>query len=347
MKNTLLLIENDIPDNSWINEQVYKTVERAVDSVSDTIQRYKIRSTEDIENFIACEEYNNHVAVVINNATSSFNDLDVISSIVGSGSRFLNNSVVVVIISSRESTNESEYFKHNCIDVVKYPYDESVVCSRIRAHYLRGIQYSNLLDKISHDGLTNLFTKEHALYLIEIEISRSERTGAPFSILMIDIDWFKRINDTYGHVSGDAVIKSVANILKGNTRITDYAARYGGEEFLMVLSATDIAGAVCCAEKIRHNVENIYIMSKDKSKINCTVSIGAAEFDKTKSVLDNIAEADKQLYEAKRCGRNRVKADPMALERALMIKDRQEDKDREESKCTDSHTNQDAKSNSI
>jgi diguanylate cyclase (GGDEF)-like protein len=123
---------------------------------------------------------------------------------------------------------------------------------------------------------------------------------------MIDVDHFKKYNDTYGHPAGDDVLVKIASILKESVRSVDYAARYGGEEFLLILTETPLDGALEVAERIRTSVTEDTFGS-DNEKVEITVSIGVAEFpengDRSESI---IASADAALYKAKRRGRNRV-----------------------------------------
>jgi len=156
------------------------------------------------------------------------------------------------------------------------------------------------------DGLTGLYIRRYFQLTLEQEFQRARRYDRKFSLLMIDIDHFKSINDTYGHQTGDAVLKEVAKILKYQTREVDIVARYGGEEMSIILPETDLEGALLTAEKIRSTVERYQF--PDGLKV--TISIGAATCDKDfpqdKETL--IKLADEALYKAKEGGRNRVVA---------------------------------------
>ena len=155
------------------------------------------------------------------------------------------------------------------------------------------------------DFLTKLYNRkaldEH-LRLKEEEFKRYKRN---YSILMFDLDLFKRVNDTYGHEAGDAVLVAFAKIMKHNARSVDIVGRYGGEEFLAILGETDTQGAVKLAEKIRTHVSKAKFMYKG-TRINVTVSIGVAERLKNPTDTATIVSADDNLYKAKENGRNRV-----------------------------------------
>lgn len=129
--------------------------------------------------------------------------------------------------------------------------------------------------------------------------------------MMIDVDFFKKVNDTYGHVAGDCVLKNVANTIKAGLREYDIASRYGGEEFSVLLPFTKIEEAFAVAQRLRHAVENTsidFVQEKEdiSIKINVTISIGVYEFKPQDSPQALYENADKALYEAKTHGRNKV-----------------------------------------
>jgi len=125
---------------------------------------------------------------------------------------------------------------------------------------------------------------------------------------MIDIDHFKRVNDTYGHEAGDAAVVSLATTLKSMARATDLPSRYGGEEFVFLLTGTDLPGAVEMADRIRKTVSQIVVTSSSGA-FGFTVSIGVASFaDEDKGWTDSLNRADQAMYQAKQSGRNRVVA---------------------------------------
>jgi diguanylate cyclase (GGDEF) domain len=156
------------------------------------------------------------------------------------------------------------------------------------------------------DGLTGLYTRRYFFERLAEEMQRSERHGFKFSFLMIDIDDFKKCNDTYGHLVGDVVLKEAAHIVKGSTREIDLMARYGGEEFSIILPETDRAGAMLVAERIRKRIDDNIFKAYDE-KLKMTVSIGLAVFpDDSRVMSDLIERSDKALYAAKSSGKNIV-----------------------------------------
>lgn len=162
------------------------------------------------------------------------------------------------------------------------------------------------------DALTGLFNRGHFNTLAKAEISRAFRYSRPLSVVMSDIDFFKRVNDTFGHLNGDRVLKKVAEITKAVIRGDDISARYGGEEFIVLLPETAVKGAVAVAERIRKQLEETTIQAGGCA-IRITASFGVSDLSgeaNSKSrdsvLLDMVNNADRALYEAKRAGKNRV-----------------------------------------
>jgi diguanylate cyclase (GGDEF)-like protein len=166
--------------------------------------------------------------------------------------------------------------------------------------------YDQLYQFSIRDGLTGLYNRKSFDDKLESEFTRSKRYGHSLSMVMIDIDFFKNVNDTYGHLAGDAVLTNLSKLFGRYFRSVDYIARYGGEEFAIILPETPINGAVLTTERIRMAVANNEVFV-NQHKINVTISAGIAEYlpDMTKRE-QLIDAADKKLYEAKNNGRNRV-----------------------------------------
>ncbi len=155
------------------------------------------------------------------------------------------------------------------------------------------------------DGLTGLFNHRHFQETLAQEFNRLERFSEPISMLIIDIDHFKKINDTYGHPVGDAVLKKVSGIIRKTIRNIDIPARYGGEEFAVILLGTDTNGALKMAERLRKSIADARF-STEQNAFNVTVSIGMSTHGKEMRKKEDLVEqADKALYHAKRTGRNR------------------------------------------
>ncbi|MBI4211790.1 MAG: GGDEF domain-containing protein [Deltaproteobacteria bacterium] len=160
------------------------------------------------------------------------------------------------------------------------------------------------------DAVTNVYNKRFFTERFKEEFSHARRTKTPLSLVMIDIDFFKKVNDTYGHLAGDFILGRVAQTMKSMIRGEDILARYGGEEFALILRGTHAEGAVQLAERIRLAIADKPMSFEDKAII-VTVSLGVATLaiEKSPTPADLIAKADAYLYESKKNGRNRVSAE--------------------------------------
>jgi diguanylate cyclase (GGDEF)-like protein len=167
-------------------------------------------------------------------------------------------------------------------------------------------QAERLRELATVDGMTGLFNRRHFLSLAEIEWSRYQRHWQPLSLLMLDIDQFKSINDRFGHDVGDHVIVQIAEICRQQKRKSDVIARFGGEEFLSLLPETQLPQACQVAERLRRTVQSRDLSTTSKI-IKATVSIGCAEATSSmNSIFHLIKAADDALYIAKHNGRNCV-----------------------------------------
>jgi diguanylate cyclase len=157
----------------------------------------------------------------------------------------------------------------------------------------------------SHDELTGLRNRRSILELIEIETRRSRRDGTFLAFAILDIDFFKQVNDTHGHGGGDQVLKSFAQALTDTLRETDFVSRWGGEEFLVVLPATTAAIGHMVIERLRSKLQDTAFDCAD-AKVCVAFSAGIAQFDPAETSQQTIERADRALYEAKNSGRNRT-----------------------------------------
>lgn len=175
------------------------------------------------------------------------------------------------------------------------------------------VRQNRALDHLSRvDGLTELFNRRHWEEAVTAEFARGERTGRHSALLMLDIDHFKQINDTYGHPIGDKVLRGIAAILRNSVRDTDTAGRYGGDEFGVLLAEASLEDAKEVAERIRTAAGTLRIA--EAPGLRCAVSIGIAEADSSlSSVGEWVRRADLALYGAKQAGRNRIAHDSMVV----------------------------------
>jgi diguanylate cyclase (GGDEF)-like protein len=159
------------------------------------------------------------------------------------------------------------------------------------------------------DSLTGAYNREYLGERLKAEVAYAKRHGLALSVVMLDIDHFKKVNDTYGHLAGDAVLTATVTVAGRALRGEDVLARYGGEEFVVVLRGISLPGATGVGERLRTNVEATNVPF-ESGVIRCTISVGVASIACAESVTAEalVAIADRRLYLAKRAGRNRVVA---------------------------------------
>ena len=173
----------------------------------------------------------------------------------------------------------------------------------ILQHYILILKNEKELEKLSQtDQLTKLYNRHKLHQVFASEINRSDRFEEIFGIILLDIDLFKNVNDTYGHNIGDLVLKEMSHILKDNIRVSDTLGRWGGEEFLIVIPQTDIEGTRILAEKLRKEIENHHFSTAGK----LTASFGLAYYRKGDDENSIVKRADEALFKAKALGRNIV-----------------------------------------
>lgn len=231
-----------------------------------------------------------------------------------------NNEISVAIEAIRSGANEYLLKDENIQDTVILSVEKVVEKYRLKKQNLQLIddlarknieleklncELLELNEKLSElsetDPLTAIFNRRKLFELLGLEAEKAKRYGKPLSLLILDLDHFKRVNDTFGHDAGDEVLKTTTNIINAVIKRIDIFARYGGEEFIIVLPETTLAGAAALAEKIRGVIDQHLFPVAGR----LTVSIGAAEFSGNETD-EFVKRADEALYAAKRKGRNRV-----------------------------------------
>ena len=222
---------------------------------------------------------------------------------------------IIFITANTDEESIDTAFEVGGIDYITKPFKALELLARIKTHLktkelLNDLEESHkeLEIQASQDHMTKLYNRRYFSEISKKIMQISKRNKKELSILMIDIDKFKNVNDTYGHKIGDDVIISLANMLKEFSRDSDVACRFGGEEFLLLLPETPSDGAMQIAEKIRKHVEDFSIELGDDLSLKYTISIGVSEFDfeNEENLELCIHRADEALYESKNGGRNRV-----------------------------------------
>ncbi|MBI3896973.1 MAG: diguanylate cyclase [Gammaproteobacteria bacterium] len=185
--------------------------------------------------------------------------------------------------------------------VLKFQYQDA-----LEEHFQR-----KLFDNAVKDGLTGVYNKKYFLDRIETDVAYAKRHQTPLTLLILDIDHFKKVNDNYGHLAGDYVLKELAVLVKRTIRSEDVLARFGGEEFVVLMRDADDEKALMLAERLRRIVEQTVVTYEDK-RIPMTISIGIGTMSASpqnppiQNATDLVNCADRYLYQAKRGGRNRV-----------------------------------------
>ena len=212
----------------------------------------------------------------------------------------------IVISSEKDQTIVSRFLKFGANDYLRKPFGKEELLCRIN----NSLDMIDMLQRIKESAVTDALTgihNRHFLYEISNNLlSYAKRSNKPLSLVIFDIDFFKKVNDKYGHIAGDKVLKSFATILKRRVRKSDIVVRYGGEEFIAIFPDTDKKRAFIAVESIRNSVKNMSINIDSKTIINIAISAGIVEYNGDETLDKLIERADKLLYQAKENGRDRV-----------------------------------------
>jgi two-component system, cell cycle response regulator len=225
---------------------------------------------------------------------------------------------ILVLVSDGDRRKLTQALEMGVNDYLTRPVDKNELVARVRTQ-LRKKRYA---DRLRHnvqlslemaitDQLTGLHNRRYMARHLDTLISNAQKAGKPLAFLIMDIDYFKSVNDSHGHDIGDEVLREFASRISANVRGIDLACRYGGEEFVVVMPDTDIAFAYSIAERLRKSVESTpFAISRAPNHLNITISIGIAGSEKHGDSAEALLHrADQALYRAKREGRNRVVAD--------------------------------------
>ena len=221
----------------------------------------------------------------------------------------------VIMLTGREDRElKIKGLEQGASDYITKPFDAEELVARVKVHLkIKNLQddlkrTNELLLELSNtDHLTGLFNRRYLMDALTKEVQRSTRKGGNLSLIILDIDHFKNVNDQYGHLQGDLVLQKVAQLLQKELRNYDIAARYGGEEFIAVLPDAALEEAVFVANRMRTSVQSTKF-SGELSQTALTISLGVAQFSKEGCTTEDgfIKLADDALYRAKANGRNRV-----------------------------------------
>ncbi|HTP64254.1 MAG TPA: diguanylate cyclase [Geobacteraceae bacterium] len=223
--------------------------------------------------------------------------------------------IPIIVLTGREDRDlKIRGLEQGACDYVTKPFDAGELVARVKVQLkIKALQdelkrSNELLRELSNtDPLTGLHNRRYLTKVLHNELLRAERTGDCLTLIMLDIDHFKKINDTCGHQNGDMVLATIARTAQKRLRCYDIAARFGGEEFVLVLPGTNMEGAEEVAERLREEVQNLS-WAPPLDKLSVTVSLGVAVFPSpaVDDMESLIRQADEALYRAKQKGRNRV-----------------------------------------
>jgi diguanylate cyclase (GGDEF)-like protein len=223
---------------------------------------------------------------------------------------------IIMVTSKAETADKVKGLQMGALDYVTKPFDEAELIARVNIHlrlrelYQEVQEQNRLLQEMANrDGLTGLYNHRYFHEQLSQDFLRAKRYHEHLTCVLLDIDFFKKFNDTYGHQTGDVVLKNLAQVIEASTRESDLAARYGGEEFALVMYHTDQTAALEAAERLRQRVEN-HEVKDNGNLLHVTISVGVATFphEKIHDAKELIEFADQALYKAKENGRNRVEA---------------------------------------
>jgi two-component system cell cycle response regulator len=227
----------------------------------------------------------------------------------------LANIPVIMLTAEGDANRKVEVFDQGASDYVTKPFNDRELLARVRVHYGLKVLQDELreankrLESLADtDGLTNLYNRRYFDALLVRELQRTARYKTPLGIVLLDLDHFKNVNDTYGHVMGDEVLRNVSQMVLSSVRVTDTAARYGGEEIAIVFTQTTPQGVSEVTERLRARLAD-YKHSYQGRTVQCTASFGVSVCDgrgAAPSPTEVVERADRALYRAKDGGRNRV-----------------------------------------
>ncbi len=198
-------------------------------------------------------------------------------------------------------------FNSGGVDFITKPFRTQELLARTRTHVELKKTKEKLIQMAATDELTGLANRRYFIERLTNEFDRDRRYESKYSLLIIDIDHFKNINDTYGHKTGDLVLQEAASVMKKSLRSSDIIGRIGGEEFAVLLPETEIKAALLISERVRKNVEEVKVLS-NSHEIKITISLGVSQSAVEDQNVDEIfIRADTAMYNAKKEGRNRIK----------------------------------------
>ncbi len=220
----------------------------------------------------------------------------------------LSTTFFIMVTGCQDVEKRTMALNNGVDDYLIKPVDHGFLLARVRAGVRMWEVNERLRQAAITDGLTKLYNHDHLVTVLEAELKRAHRYGGRLSLIMIDLDFFKAINDTYGHLAGNEALVEVARVLRENVRDVDTVGRFGGEEFAIVAPEATIEQAVAIAERMRHGIaDTVSIEAIGNHSVTASFGIATADDARVRSIADLIDLADRALYTAKSDGRNCVR----------------------------------------
>jgi len=212
-------------------------------------------------------------------------------------------NIPIIFVTGKDSIEEEEYgLSIGAVDYITKPIHPSIVKARVKTHITLKQQRDLLKSMAVRDQLTGLYNRHYLVDMMTRMVSEAKRHQQPLCVVMVDIDHFKEVNDSFGHLEGDKVLQKIAKILQNGARKEDIVARFGGEEMVLVLNNCPLEEAAIKAEKLRKEIE-----LSEPEGITIRASFGVAQMSALNDTCEKLVKsADDALYEAKAKGRNRV-----------------------------------------
>ncbi len=296
LKDALVLIVDDDPISRFV-------MSSSIDNICETIT---VADGQSALNF--CAQLKPDL-IILDYKMDGATGLEVCTELKASED-FKQIPVMFVTANPSQEIEESCWGAGSC-DYIKKPINSCLLQHRVKAHLNTKLNTDAITHRSTHDALTGVYNRAGFEEIIVENARQCTRSQKPLSLIMIDIDWFKRYNDHYGHIAGDACLKRVAHCINESLkRPLDNLFRYGGEEFICVLPETEIKGAHLIAQSILENVRDLKIAHSESREGIITISLGVYEVkpeDLAQAPTDWINRSDSALYQAKNMGRNCIR----------------------------------------
>jgi diguanylate cyclase (GGDEF)-like protein len=291
-------------DTIWLIDDA-EIIHKAVKVVLEGYDFHSFFSGEEFLDFIGKGDYKFPDLILLDIIMGKITGFEVLEKLM-ENMEF--REIPVIILSTKESIEDKvKGLEMGATDYIVKPFYEKELSARVRVHVKIKKNQDALRKKVILDFLTNSFNKRHLFTRLKTHFSVYHRHGEPVSLIFFDIDYFKEINDNFGHVTGDFVLKEMCSEIKAGIRSEDELFRYGGEEFVILAPFTSKTNAGKIAEKIRERIiEKKFIYHDEEIRITLSLGVASIPDDDVKDLTALVELADKRMFMAKKNGRNQV-----------------------------------------